>query len=312
VAPRLIVIGDCNPDLVLSGNSRPRFDQVEVLVDEARLAVGGSASITACAAARLGLECSLLAAVGDDALGRIQTDAIRAAGVDVRALVVDPDHATGVTVVLTEPGDRAILTAPGAIGRLSAPDVDAALLAAADHVHVSSWFLLGALRPDLPSLLGAARAAGTTVSLDTNYDPSGTWDDGDLRRALDAVDVLLPNLAEARALSGEAEPLAAARALARMVPTAVVKLGAQGAVAVSGERAVAAGPPRVEVADTTGAGDNFNAGFLAGTLAGRGLDESLRLAVACGALSTRGLGGTAAQPDLEQATEFAASISVRD
>jgi sugar/nucleoside kinase (ribokinase family) len=312
VAPRLIVIGDCNPDLVLSGNARPRFDEVEVVVDEARLAVGGSASITACAAARLGLECSLLAAVGDDALGRIQTDAVRAAGVDGRALVVDPDHATGMTVVLAEPGDRAILTAPGASGRLSAPDVDTPLLAAADHVHVSSWFLLESLRPDLPSLLGAAHAAGTTVSLDTNYDPSRSWEDGDLRRALDAVDVLLPNLAEACALSGEAEPLAAARALARTVPTAVVKLGAEGAVAVSSDRAVAAVPPRVSVADTTGAGDNFNAGFLAGMLAGRPLDESLRLAVACGALSTRCLGGTAAQPDLEQATEFAASVSVRD
>jgi sugar/nucleoside kinase (ribokinase family) len=312
VAPRLIVIGDCNPDLVLSGNVRPRFGQAETVVGDAELTVGGSAAITACAAVRLGLDCTLIAAIGDDALGRTQAEALSAAGVDLSGLSVDPEHATGVTVVLAETADRAILTAPGAIARLNRAAVDEAVLATADHVHVSAWFLLEDLRPALPSLLRTARAAGATVSLDTNFDPAGRWLSDELELALGEVDLLLPNLAEARALSGEADPLAAARALARRVPAVAVKLGADGAVVVAGNDTAAAAPPAVEVIDTTGAGDNFNAGFIVGRLGGRSLADSLRLAIACGALSTGALGGASAQPNLERASAFAASISLCD
>ena len=306
------MIGDCNPDLVLSGDVRPRFGQAETLVDDAGLTVGGSAAITACAAARLGLDSALIAAVGDDPLGRLQADELRATGIDLSGMVVDPEHPTGVTVVLAEPGDRAILTAPGAIPRLAADAIDTAVLATADHVHVSAWFLLDDLRPGLAGLLRAARAAGATVSLDTNFDPAGRWLDGDLERALDELDLLLLNLTEARALSGESDPRAAARALARRGGAVAVKLGPEGAVVVDGDEVVTAGPPPVEVVDTTGAGDNFNAGLLAARLGGRSLADSLRLALACGALSTRALGGAGAQPSLEAATALGSRISVRD
>jgi sugar/nucleoside kinase (ribokinase family) len=312
VTRRLIVIGDCNADLVLSGNVRPRFGQGENLVHNAELTIGGSAAITACAAVRLGLDCALVATVGNDALGRMQTEALDSAGVDVSSVAIDPEYPTGVTVVLAEPADRAILTSLGAIARLDASTVSAAMLANAAHVHVSAWFLLTDLRPELPGLLRAARAAGATVSLDTNFDPSGHWLDDDLRRALGEVDLLLPNLAEARALSGESDPLAAARVLARRVPAVAVKLGAEGAVVVAGETTASAATPSVEVVDTTGAGDNFNAGFIAGRLEGRSLADSLRLALTCGTLSIAGMGGTGTQPDLARASAIASEISVCD
>ena len=110
----LLVLGDCNPDLVLSGaDVRPRFGQQERLVDEARLTIGGSGAILACAAARLGLRTALAAVVGDDVLGHWMLDQLAGRGVEVGGCVVDPVRPTGLTVVLSEPGDRASSFAGG-------------------------------------------------------------------------------------------------------------------------------------------------------------------------------------------------------
>jgi sugar/nucleoside kinase (ribokinase family) len=301
VARRLIVLGDCNPDLVLTGNAKPVFGQVETLVDDATLTIGGSGAITAAGAARLGVDSALIATVGDDDLGRLQLAALADAGVDTSRIVVDPQLPTGMSLILGDGEDRAILTAAGAITALAADQVGAAPLATADHVHVSSLFLLSNLRPGLPELLRAARAGGATTSVDTNWDPAGSWSDG-IEEVLDEADVLLPNLEEARRLSGETDGEAALWALAERVPTVVIKLGADGAIAVERGRSEVVRAPSwsVEMLDTTGAGDSFNAGFIAARLEGAPLADALAQAVACGALATRGLGGTTTQPTLAE------------
>jgi sugar/nucleoside kinase (ribokinase family) len=295
----LVVLGDCNPDLVLTGDVEPRFGQVEKVVDGGALRLGGSASIVAAGAARLGLRTVLVAVVGDDALGRAQREALERRDVDTTALVVDPERPTGVTVVLSRGEDRAMLTALGTIDRLSGELVDRALLTAARHVHVAAYFLQPRLREDLPDLLRAARQAGATTSLDTNWDPSGAWDGG-LMEVLPLVDVFLPNLAEACAISGEHDADAAAAALARSVGTVAVKLGPAGAIARAGDESARAAALEIEVVDTTGAGDSFDAGFLTGRLRGWPLQDCLRLACACGSLSNRA-GGVDAQPTCAEA-----------
>ena len=87
----------------------------------------------------------------------------------------------------------------------------------------------------------------------------------------------------------------------------VVKLGADGALAVRGEEVVRQKAPRMVVLDTTGAGDSFDAGFVAAFISGWPLGEALSLAVACGSLSTRGIGGTAAQATFEEAQDVMAA-----
>ena len=106
----LLVVGDANPDLILRGGDVvPAFGQREQIVDEASLVLGGSGSIMACGAARLGLSVAIAACVGDDALGRFTREVLDGAGVDMRAVQVLPG-ATGVTVALARGDDRAILT----------------------------------------------------------------------------------------------------------------------------------------------------------------------------------------------------------
>jgi len=299
--PDLLVLGDCNPDLLVAGAGEPKFGQVERLVDDARLVIGGSAAIVACGAARLGLSAGLVGVVGDDFLGRFMREAVAELGVDVSSVVVEAERPTGISVVLVRGDDRAILTALGTIPALSAEAVDIELLRATRHVHVSSFFLQERLREELPALLGEARSAGATVSVDPNWDPREEWDGG-LLEVLRSADLLFVNAEEVRRIAGEDDAEAAARKLAQLGRlVVVVKLGADGAVAVRGAGVVRASVPKVDVVDTVGAGDSFDAGFIAGFLSGRSDEEALGLACACGALSTRAAGGTAAQPTLAEA-----------
>ena len=177
---------------------------------------------------------------------------------------------TGVSVGLARPEDRAVLTALGALAELRAEHVPDALLAAARWVHVASPFL----QPGLDIAAIAARAAGTT-SLDPGWDPRERWE-----LAWEGFDVLLPNAQEARRLSGVEDVHGAALTLAGTVPLVVVKLGGDGALAARqdarGESVVEAEPLRADPVDATGAGDSFDAGFIAARLAGDGLGARAR------------------------------------
>jgi sugar/nucleoside kinase (ribokinase family) len=99
---------------------------------------------------------------------------LEARGLGVQGLVVDSHTPTGITVVLSKGNDRAILTHPGTIAELRSDRIDRGLLNDARHVHVSSYFLQAALRPDLPMLFDEVHARGATTSVDPNWDPPVT------------------------------------------------------------------------------------------------------------------------------------------
>lgn len=309
----LLVIGDCNPDvLVLGDDLTPVFGQHEKLVDSMALVVGGSASITAVAAARLGLRVTLAAAIGDDAAGSFMVAELARAGVDAGAMAVRAQLPTGMTVALSRGDDRAILTAAGAIGTLTAADVPAGLLAQARHVHVSSYFLLErSLGPGLAALLAAARASGASTSLDTNWDPAGTWGADVFPGVLAQTELLLPNEAEALRIADATTLPDAVASLTKAGSAIAVKRGERGALYADAGRRYLATPPPVSPVDTTGAGDCFNAGLLAGLLRGLEPRDALALGCAVGAASTQGIGGTGSSPELAAALALAREVTVR-
>lgn len=302
---RVLVAGDANVDLVLTGDVVPRFGQEEQLLDGAALVLGSSAGIVAHGLARLGVDVSLVACVGDDEFGRVTTAQLREGGVDTDTVRVVPGSATGLSVILSAPADRSILTDVGAMTAVRADDVRAALAAARasgrpyTHLHVASWFLLPELAAGLPALFAELRADGVTVSLDTNWDPAGRWEG--LAEALPHVDVFLPNVEELRAvaavLGGPTDDESAARAVAARGPAVVVKAGRDGGWSVRDGEPVVAHPGLVlDVVDTTGAGDSFDAGWLAAACTGTADDrDRLRWATTAGSLSTRAAGGTGSQ-----------------
>lgn len=294
----VLVAGEINPDLILAGDVLPAFGQVEKLVDSATLTIGSSSAIFACGAARLGLKVAFIGKCGDDVFGRFMLAEMQKRCVDTANVIVLPDGVTGLSVILNRGVDRAILTVPGLIPTLTAADIPDDLLRQARHLHVASYFLQTALQPGLPALFLRARELGLTTSLDTNYDPSERWNGFD--QLLAVTNILLPNEAEACSLSGAENAAEAAGRLAAKVETLALKLGAQGALGISkGQHAWAASLP-VNVVDTVGAGDSFDAGFIYGYLHGWPLEKSLRIASVCGALSTQKPGGTAAQATLEE------------
>lgn len=296
----VVVVGELNADLILRGDVVPAFGQVEKLVDDATLTIGSSSAIFACGVARLGLRVAFVGKVGDDPIGRFMCEALAGRGIDTGGVVVDPTLKTGLSVILSRGADRAILTYLGTIAALCDADVDRTLLARARHLHMGSYFLHTALLPDIPRLFAEARAQGLTISLDTNYDPAERWESG-LAQVLPVVDLFFPNQTELCAIAGTPVVGDALAWLAAMGPAVAVKLGAEGAIVRHGAAVVTAPTIPVQVVDTTGAGDSFDAGYVYGHLAGWELARTLRLACICGALSTQGTGGTAAQPTLAEA-----------
>jgi sugar/nucleoside kinase (ribokinase family) len=236
-------------------------------------------------------------------------DAMAERGIDVSGCQVDRSQPTGASVILTSGQDRAILTSVGTIGSLEIDDVPAELLARARHVHSGSFFLQERSRDRLPSFFEAARARGQTTSFDANWDPEERWDGG-IRDMLRAADVFFPNATEATRIAGIDNVEEATRELARIGaegrshggPLIVVKLGADGALAHRCDGPIEfVGALTVDAVDTTGAGDSFDAGFLRAWLDGASTVDALRFGAVCGALSTLGFGGVAAQPTRHEA-----------
>jgi sugar/nucleoside kinase (ribokinase family) len=298
----LLVAGEINPDLILSGNVVPEFGQVEKLVDNASLTVGSSSAIFACGAARLGLKVAFIGLCGNDVFGRFMLEEMAKREVDVSEVIVRDDQHTGLSVILDQAQGRAILTYSGLISCLKADDIPRDLLRECRHLHVSSYFLQTELQAGLPEVFAEAVRLGLTTSLDTNYDPAEKWEGFD--RLLASTHIFFPNEREALSLSGEAALDQAAARISPLVEILVIKLGPKGALGVRGDQIIHADSIPVEVVDTVGAGDSFAAGFIYAYLQGWDLKRSLELGCACGGLSTRRAGGVDGQPDLDEAMKY--------
>jgi sugar/nucleoside kinase (ribokinase family) len=262
----VVVVGDLATDVVavLSGEPAPGSDRPATI----RSRGGGAGANVAVHLAALGVPVVLAGCVGDDAAGAALVAELTAAGVGLAVRTV-PGAASGTIVSLVEPGgQRSMLADRGANLDLRADDVPSP--GPGGHLHLSGYTLLDA-RPRAAGLAGlaAARAAGCTVSLD----PAST---GPLRAyGVDrwladtaGVDLLLPNADEARLLTGCADAVDAARALARRHAAVAVTLGADGALWASGGVLVHRPARPADVVDTTGAGDAFTAGLLSVWTAG--------------------------------------------
>lgn len=301
----ILVAGELNVDLILQNyHSFPALGQ-EVLVDDVSLTLGSSSAICAAGLAKLGNRVVFIGKLGCDSWGDLCLDSLLRLNVDCSRVIRDQNIKTGITVSITSARDRAMVTYLGSIAELRAAEIDDELLATCRHLHISAFFLQNALRPDLKSLLARAHRVGLTTSLDTGFDPEEKWA-GDLLDVLKEVDVFLPNEVELNSITGLQDPASALRALQNGRTLIIAKLGAAGCMAIDGERLVSIPALKVNPIDTTGAGDSFNAGFLHAWLRGEPLEDAMRFAAACGALSTLALGGTAGQADEEHARAFMA------
>jgi sugar/nucleoside kinase (ribokinase family) len=294
----VLTVADMCVDLMLAGNVRPQFHQVEQIIGDYFVELGGSANIFATQMAKLEVRVGVIGWVGGDAFGPFLIEKLRAAGVDVSRVRTHPTLKTGLGVALTEPEDRAILTYLGTIDATRAEDLPEDPASASRHWHLASYFLLAALRPYWKRWISRCKQAGLTVSLDTNWDPEDRWEG--VLDLLPLIDVFLPNDAEASRLTGESDVREAGKRLGRMCPVVVIKRGKKGALAIRDGKVWEIRPEDfhsqpVEVIDSVGAGDNFDAGFIRGWLLGAPVEECLELAHRCAVASLRARGGIEGQ-----------------
>jgi sugar/nucleoside kinase (ribokinase family) len=293
----VITFGDLCVDLIMTGDDVvPQFGQVEKLVGDYVVEMGGSCSIFACQAAKLGLRVGILGRVGDDRFGRLILDRLDESGVDTRHVVVDPTLKTGLGIALCQGDDRAILTYMGSINALGPKDIAEEFLASARHLHYGSFFLHTGLVAHAPAILQRARGLGLSTSLDTNWDPDERWN-STLAQMLPLTDLFMPNEQEARYISGQDDlGVAVAWAQERGIPLVALKLGADGAQLYTIGESFACAVQPVTGGDSVGAGDSFDAGFLAGWLRGLPLQTCLQIACECGRSVASAVGGLAGQP----------------
>ena len=299
----LVVVGEINPDLVLSSNILPEFGQVEKYCDDYSLSIGSSSVIFACGAARLGLKVAFIGKIGDDYFGHYMVNAMQAYQMDISGVIVSPTIKTGLSVIINNESDRAILTFLGSISELRFEEINKDIIKNSRHLHLGSYFMLDKLRPEIFRLFHYAKKEGLSTSLDTNFDPLQEWGRG-LVETLKFTDMFFPNEREVKSIMGSNELNVAIRELSNKVPYLAVKLGSEGALATFNGKTIMAPALTLNVVDTIGAGDSFDAGFVFGYLNGWTLEKCLRAACICGSLSTRSVGGTNSQATIKELNEL--------
>lgn len=299
----LLCIGRIYCDLVFRGfGEMPRLGE-ERFAEDFAVAAGGGAFITAARAASLGASAALLGRLGLDPLAEAIAPTLEQSAVDLRYLERAADAGPQLTVAMVQGGERAFLSRRAGSGRPAT--LEAALRSpTARWLHVAEFATVA----EIADLLPMAAGAGLSVSLDPSWDDS-LIHSPDLLDRCAGVDVFLPNAAEARAIAGCEDIGEAARRLAARFPTVVIKTGADGAILFAdGEKFALKAPRGGPVVDTTGAGDSFNAGFLAARLQNRPPCEALAWGVACGTLSVRAVGGAGVRLDQGEVDAMAQDI----
>ena len=288
----------------------PRFGQ-ETIVQNLTLRAAGSAANFAICSANLGIKTGFAGRLAVDSFGEVVLAAFREANVNTECLRLVEGSTTGVTAaMIREDGERGFITHQGTIAELQFENLSHCLKQSTPHrwVHLAGYHLLDSLRgKPTATLLKLAQSRGATTSLDTGWDPAG-WSDETIEQVLDVlqfVDVFFPNADEVKALTGERSPKKGAEILVDAgAPTLVVKLGAKGCLlATKNEQHLVPGF-KVEVVDTTAAGDAFDAGFTTSLLSGATMERAAVFANAVAALRISRESNQSLFPSLEEASAF--------
>jgi len=257
---------------------------------------GGPVSTALVALQRLGKRTALIAKIGGDGRGRLMLEDLHREGVDTRGVVVSQEHRSQFAFILVEPekGHRTILWSRAGLPNLTEDEIDGTLVRSARLLHVDNHEIPGAI-----AAAKVARDAGIPVLLD-----AGTPDDR-IEELLSLVDYAVASQVFPHKLTGLEDRERALEAVRAYGPrVAVMTLGGDGALALTEEGFVHSPGFRVDVVDTTGAGDVFHGGFAYGVLEGWPIGNILRFANAVAALKCRALGGRTAIPTLSEVEEL--------
>ena len=284
------------------------------LFDRMELHIGGCAANSGIAMARLGLDVTVAGKVGEDIFGRFVMETLEGHGVDPAGVVVDGSVSTSFTFIMVgSDGQRRFVHTMGANAALCEDDIDPELVKQARILHVAGTMVMPTFDGEqTANVLAAARDAGVTTCMDTVFNDRIEDYLPVIGPCLPHLDMFLPSIEEAERVAGTSEPREIVRRIADGgAGVVVVKLGEEGSY-VYGEGEEAFVPSYVvDAVDTSGAGDSFVAGFLAGRLRGWPLVESARFGNAVAAHCIQALGCTAGVVDFETTRAFQETARTR-
>lgn len=300
----VVVLGGAALDWVAQLEKLPPKDGLAVAYSCAQFP-GGSAANVAVGIARFGYQVGFVGKLGNDENGQLLLRAFEQDSVDTRATVVEADRSTAICFVgLDDQGERIIFALPGASIIETVAELDLGYMSGSRVLYIGPAYTEVAT-----AAATAARKRGATVF----YAPGGAWGAeklASIQPILELADVLLVSHTEATVLTAQTSPTEAIRSLGEVgPPVVIVTLGEQGALVRAKGRVIQVRAPAVSVVrDTTGAGDAFAAGLIAGFLEGLDWAAAARLGNAVAALKIQHVGARSGLPTRDEVADYMRSL----
>ena len=293
---KVLCIGSVTTDVMLKPVDNLPAPGALQFIDSSSMFVGGCASNAAMDLAKLGVPVALSCKVGDDLFGHFVYDTCKNSGVDVTGVVVDPTVQTTTSVVcINSDGERSFLYNGGSTSKMVESDVPDWLLCDCDIIFLAGALLTHGLDGEPAArIFRRAQEVGKFTVMDTAWDPTGRWMEG-VRPALKYLDLFMPSIEEAEKMTGETDVDRIADVFFENgVKNVIIKAGKRGAYIREGGKKGYFAPTYLSVkrVDTTGAGDSFCAGFLAGIAQGKSFEESAKLGNAVGSHCIMAMGAS--------------------
>lgn len=290
-----IVIGDLNLDLILAKlKGYPELGK-EVVSKSHFLDIGGSGGIFSAILSMSGIRTYIISKIGNDLFGNLLTNKLKSYKVDTSRIVVEKNKSrgTGITINLSYINDKYQISSLDLIRSLSVDEIMFESIKNVGHIHFSSYYMMSGLKGHYKELISNIKKnyPGVTISLDTNDDPEDNWDDDEIHMISKYIKVLLINEREALSITKESGIKNALNKLGKEIGTVIIKLGSRGYIAKDGKDYYSGKALAASFRDSTGAGDNFDAGFIYGLMNRFDIKKSLKIGNIYGAKSVEYFGG---------------------
>lgn len=304
----VVSIGVMAYDMILRTVDETLFTRDTTLLEEVGVSSGGGAMTQAVIAQRLGCKTALVGKVGKDAFSDYLIKVLEDAGVDHSSVKVSPNDTMSLTFALVRPdGTRHFLGWQGSNNRtLCIDDFDLSIVKKAKIVSYGSfYFLQGMDKSGVTTILGEAKDAGAITVADSASDKFSQGRDIVFNN-LPLLDYFIPSYVEAEYLTGETLPEEMAKVfLKKGCKNVIIKIGSDGCFVANDKiKQVVPTFNSVQACDTTGAGDNFVGGFLAGLIDGKDILSASRYANAVASISVTGIGAITAVQNKQQVLDL--------